>query len=159
MQATKTFRTWRRSGAIGAALVAALAAGCDNPVRGEPHEEEVAGVSIRQGTTEVARYFDGAVTGALPTTAAGAHSATLTVVFLDEEGHALDLSGESDHYLRARSANTAVADFEVSGWGGQVHGESAGSTTIIFDLMHGTPPSGHADFSTLGIPVTVTAAP
>ena len=132
-------------------LLAAVAA-CDNPVTPGGHEEEAHGVSILLGDTEVARYFEGEVTGVLPAVAAGAEGALLTVVFLDHDGEALDLEHEEEISLRARSANADVADFEVSGFGGRVQGLSAGSTTIIFDLMHGD----HADFSTLGIPVTIT---
>ena len=154
MPLSHTFRASRRSGFVGLVFVAALAAGCDNPVKGEVHEDP-AGVSILQGTTEVARYFEGEVTGALPTVTAGQSGPLLAVVFLDHDGEPLDLGTESDLTMRARSANTNVADFELSGFGGRVEGVAAGSTTIIFDLMHGN----HADFSTLGIPVTVTAAP
>ena len=155
MQLSHTIRAPRRSGFLGLMFVAALAAGCDNPVKGEEHEEEAAGVSIRNGTTEVARYFDGEITGALPTVAAGQSGPLLAVVFLDHDGEPLDLGVESELTMRARPANTNIADFELSGFGGRVEGVAAGSTTIIFDLMHGN----HADYSTLGIPVTVTAAP
>lgn len=131
-------------------LLAAVAA-CDNPVTPGEHEEEVHGVSIVQGDTEVARYFEGEVSGALPPVAAGTSGPLLTLVFLDHDGEPVDVDHEEEVSLRARSQNTSVADFEVTEFGGRVVGVAPGATTIIFDLMHG----GHADFSTLGIPVTV----
>jgi hypothetical protein len=135
-------------------LVAAVAA-CDNPVTPDHHEEDVHGVSILQGETEVARYFEGEISGELPDVAAGEEGPLLTIVFLDHDGEAVDVEAEEGVSLRARTANAEIADFEVVGFAGRVQGVAEGATTIIFDLMHG----GHADFSTLGFPVTVLAAP
>ena len=154
MQTFMTLSPIRRAALLAIALLFGAAA-CDNPVRGGDHEEAVEGVSIRNGATEVARYFEGEVTGALPNVVEGQQGPELTVVFLDHDGEPLDFSGEEEHSLRATPANASIATFAVSGYGGRVSGLSEGSTTIIFDLMHGT----HADFSTLGIPVTVLSAP
>ena len=144
-----SLRRTRRVAAM-ISLLAAVAA-CDNPVTPGEHEEEVHGVSILQGDTEVARYLEGEVSGALPAVAAGTTGPLLTIVFLDHDGQPVAVGDEEGVSLRARSQNTSIADFEVTDFGGRVVGVAAGSTTIIFDLMHG----GHADFSTLGIPVTV----
>ncbi len=153
---TYTPHSLRRARRLAAmiSLVAAVAA-CDNPVTPDQHEEEVEGVAILQGETEVARYFEGEITGELPEVVAGQEGPLLTLVFLDHDGEAVDVGAEEGVSLRARSANTDIAAFEVSGFGGRVQGVAEGATTIIFDLMHG----GHADFSTLGFPVTVLAAP
>ena len=152
MQSTYTTEALRRARRVTAmiSLLAAVAA-CDNPVTPGEHEEEVHGVSILQGDTEVARYLEGEVSGALPAVAAGTTGPLLTVVFLDHDGEPLAVGDEEGVSLRARSQNTSVAHFDVTDFGGRVVGVAAGTTTIIFDLMHG----GHADFSSLGIPVTV----
>ena len=151
-------RGFRRSLAI--ALMLAPLAGtmaCDNPVHVE-HEEEAAGLSIRTGATEIARYVNGAwtETSALPDVAAGEESPLLTFVFLDDEGAELDLDHEEDLYVRGVAANAAIAEVEMDGYTGRIVGNAQGTTQITFDLMHGVAPGGHADFSTTAIPVDIT---
>ena len=156
MPSTYTPDSLRRARRLAAmmSLVAAVAA-CDNPVTPGQHEEEVHGLSIVEGETEVARYFEGEITGELPDVVAGQEGPVLTLIFLDHDGDAIDVGSEEGVSLRARPTNAAIADFEVDGFAGRVQGVAEGSTTIVFDLMHG----GHADFSSLGFPVTVLAAP
>lgn len=145
---------------LGLALVLTTLAGaaaCDNPVDPPPHEEEAAGLSIRVGSAEIARYAGGQWTesSALPEVAAGEESALLTFVFLDDEGAPLDLSQEEDIYLRGLPANAAIAELEVTGYTGRIVGNAQGSTEITFDLMHGVAPGGHPDFSTSPLPVVI----
>jgi len=137
--------------------IAALALGaCDNPVTpGAPHEEP-AGVAVFMGGTEIARAIDGEVTGALPEVAEGAQSGLLTIVLLDEHGDGLDLSGEDDVYLRVTIEDPAVAEWQGSGYSGFIAGVVEGTTTLTFELMHGEPPGGHADFTSMPLDVVVT---
>lgn len=150
-------RGFRRTLAL--ALVLAPLAGtiaCDNPVRVE-HEEEAAGLSIRTGNTEIARFANGAWTQAseLPDVKVGEQSPLLTFVFLDDEGNALDLEHEEDHYMRGVSANAAVATVTMTGYTGRIVGNAQGTTQITFQLMHGVAPGGHADFSTAPLAVEI----
>ena len=134
----------------------ALTMACDNPTTPHEEHEEPAGLAVFAGTNEILRAIDGEITGALPEVEVGTESEVLTVVFLDDHGDALDLAGESDMYLRARPANTAVATWDGTGYTGRIVGEAAGATTIEFELMHGEPPSGgHPDFTSLALDVVV----
>lgn len=136
----------------------AMTMACDNPVTPHEEHEEPAGLAVFAGGSEILRAIDGEIEGALPEVEVGAQSEVLTVVFLDEHGDGLDLAGESDVYLRASPANTAVATWEGTGYTGRIIGQAAGGTTIQFDLMHGEPPSGgHPDFTSLALDVVVVA--
>ncbi|HUF28034.1 MAG TPA: hypothetical protein VMM18_13755 [Gemmatimonadaceae bacterium] len=161
MQGSRFAAGLRRAAAVTALAAATLggAAACTNPVSGGHDARRTGGVAIYLGGTEVARSQGTTVTGALPTVAVGEQSELLTIVFVDGGGDPLDFSGSSDLYVRARSADPGIAGFEVTGYDGRVVGEGEGATTIQFDLMHGTPPSGgHADFTSRPIPVEVQGA-
>lgn len=145
----------RFAATVAAALAAVLPAACDNPVQIDEHADEVAGVQVMSGQTELARVLNGVVTGRL-TVAAGSSLGPLTIRFIAEDG---DEVTEPDTYLETDVGNTAVAEFTPTSAGafaGQLAGKTAGTTAISFKLMHGAVGAGHADFTSAAIPVEVT---
>lgn len=139
-------------------VFAAALAACDNPVKPSEDHPEAEGVVIRQGTVELARWFDGTLTGQLVVTA-GQSVGPLTVRFLDHDGEELPL--DDDEWLRVEFLTGA----DVATWqqatggelGGTISGTTAGAATVRLHLMHGVHPSGHSEASFGPIPITVVS--
>lgn len=138
------------------AALAMLAMACDNPVTPGAAHEEPAGAAVFIGESEVVRSIGGEVTGALPQVAVGMETELLTVVLLDEHGDGLDLTGEEDAYLRVTIEEPTTAEWQGTGYTGRIVGKAEGTATLTFQLMHGEPPGGHADFTSMPLEVVVT---
>jgi hypothetical protein len=150
----------RRS--LGMLLMAGLvASGCDNPVDEDDHEDIVpAGVSIRSGSTELARaIIVGQVaipTGSI-TVAVGAQTPELTIVFLNDLGNAVTLTDEYHIRVMPAASSRVTWEFTEGGPGntGRLTGVSAGDTSVGFSLFHGPVGGGHVTAG-FNIPVSVT---
>lgn len=148
------FATMNRRASLRAVLAFALAlsaAACDSTTEPDEHQEAVGVVITDQNdatlvTINAARQ----VTGSL-TVAAGAARA-LEVYFVDEDGDRFQLEAGGEHTLAWQVANQAVAQIGMHDGHLDLDGVSAGSTTVVFSLMHG----GHADYETPAIPIVVT---
>lgn len=141
-------------------IVAVLLSGCsddNNPVSDNDTDHdhaEAVGFVITTSGVEVARYEQGQVTGAFQV-AAGEMTALLTITFIAEDGDLFQ--PEEDHYkLDWDVADTNIADVdqheEDGKWRFHIAGLSAGSTTVVFKILHGD----HADFVAQSIPIEVT---
>lgn len=140
------------------ALAVLATAGCDDGItdHDDDHAEPVA-VQIRLGGQVIASATPTSATGTL-TISAGEESAHYSVVFVDEDGDVL--TPDDDEFLEVVVASSSVAEWEQDTpgeFGGHLHGETAGTTTAVFRLMHGTvgSSSAHADFISTGIQVVV----
>jgi hypothetical protein len=147
--------------AFGALLLATAVVACDNPAD-EHTDIEPTSVSIRLGTTELARAtrVDQTVvtTGGI-TVAAGSQTQELTIVFLNDLGNPVAIG--TDYHVRVQPATSSIATWTFTtpgGYLGRVVGVSAGNTTIGVSLFHGPLGEGHVTAG-FNIPVTVTGAP
>ncbi|HEX6038465.1 hypothetical protein [Longimicrobium sp.] len=148
----------RKSLISRAALVlfatAALAA-CDGDGTGpddHDHEEAVGMVITDQNdATLVSVNAARQVTGSL-TVAAGA-ARHLSVWFVAEDGDRFQIEPTDDeHSLDWTVANEAVAVIDSHGDHMDLDGVAAGSTTVVFHILHGN----HSDYDSPAIPITVT---
>lgn len=135
-----------------------LAACDDDPVGNDEEHHEPVGMVISSGGVDLVTVNGATVTGSL-SVASGQETAHLDVEFLDEDGDRFQPE-DADEWLRVTIANPAVADWEQDEpgeFGGHLHGESAGTTTAVFDLMHGAvnSTSAHPDYTSPGIPVVI----
>lgn len=114
------------------------------------HDEAVGMVITDQNnTTLVSVNASRQVTGTL-TVARGA-ARHLEVYFLDEDGDRFQVDGD-DHTLDWTVANTGIAMIDSHGDHLDLDGVAAGSTTVVFSIMHGN----HSDYDSPTIPITVT---
>jgi hypothetical protein len=146
----------RRPFAVLAIAGALTLAACDDDPTGVDEHHEPEGVQLVLNGVTVATYDAGAWTGGLEVNA-GEETAHIDVQFLDDEGDPIAL--DDDVYLEVEVADETIAEFEQDTpgeFGGHLHGVSAGTTTVVFRLMHGAIGSGHADFvTTPGVTATV----
>lgn len=149
-----------RFGASLFALSTVLVLGAcdDDPVSNEEEHHEPVGMVISSGGVDLVTVNGSTVTGSL-TYAAGAESPHLDVEFLADDGDRFTPE-DADEWLRVTIADTDVAEWEQDEpgeFGGHVHGESAGSTVAVFDLMHGAvnSASAHADYTSPNVPIVI----
>lgn len=148
------------SGMLGLLTLAGtltLAACGDDPMADDhdDHSEPV-GVEVRAAGQVLASASPTSATGTL-SVAAGEETMHLDVVFVTEDGDAV--VPDDDEFLEVVVGDGSVAEWEQDTpgeFGGHLHGEAAGTTTVIFRLMHGAvgSASAHADF--ISAPITVT---
>ena len=152
--------TSRRFGTALLALSTVLVLGAcdDDPVdHGDEHQDPV-GMVISSGGVDLVTVNGNTVTGTL-TYDAGEESPHLDVEFLDDDGDRFTPE-DADEWLRVTIANTDVAEWEQDEpgeFGGHVHGESAGATVAVFDLMHGAvnSASAHSDYKSPNVPIVI----
>lgn len=170
--------------ALTFATIALTSTGCgdDNPAA--PNGDETAhadldGVVVMLADgTEIARQWEADVTGAITVTA-GATLDELEIWFLDADGDMVrpggddhdhdhgalarrgeeddhDHDGEEPYELEVEIGNDSIATAAMHGsedWAIDLTGVTAGATTVRFIVMH----EGHADFTSLQLPITVEA--
>jgi hypothetical protein len=90
------------------------------------------------------------VTGSL--TVAAGQAQHLDVYFVDEDGDRFSLDDDDGHSLDWTVANESVAVIDAHEGHLDLDGVSAGSTTVVFRIMHGN----HSDYDSPAIPITVT---
>jgi hypothetical protein len=79
-------------------------------------------------------------------------------VFVDIDGDELTPDA-TEYFMQVTVLDDAVADWEQDmpgEFGGHLHGEAAGSTTLTFSLMHGQVGTGHPDYISPAITATIT---
>lgn len=143
-------------------LIAALglaACGDDPMVPDEMHSEPVR-VEIRAAGQVLASATPASATGTL-VVAVGTETMHLDVVFVDEDGD--EVVPDDEEFLEVVVGNGSVAEWEQDTpgeFGGHLHGEAVGTTTLTFRLMHGTvgSSSAHADFISAQVPVEIAEA-
>ena len=163
------------------ALLVLGTAGCDddNPVSPSATEHaDLEGVVVQLADgTELLRQWEGTITGSLEV-GAGSTLGEVQIWFLDAEGHLMRPGDDHDHAARAGAADEghddhdhdhgdeiyslgiSVANTDVvqvvphdgADWAVDMTGVQTGSTTVQFMVMH----DGHADFTSIALPVTVT---
>jgi hypothetical protein len=143
------------------ALMGALALGaCDDDGTGveDDHGEDVEGVVLTLNGAELARYDgDSGTWSNAVSIEEGDETAHIDVDFVDDAGNPVAL--DPDTYLEGTVDDETIAEFEqdIPGeFGGHIKGATAGTTLMEFSLMHGAVGSGHADFITNDLTVTVT---
>lgn len=149
---TKT-RTMMSRAALALMATAVLAA-CEDDSTGPDHDhEEAVGMVItdQNNTTLVSVNAGRQVTGSLSVAAgAGRH---LSVYFVAEDGDRFQIEeSDTEHSLDWTVANEAIAVIDSHGDHMDLDGVSAGSTTVVFSIMHGN----HSDYDSPAIPITVT---
>lgn len=92
------------------------------------------------------------VTGTL-SIRAGETSPSMTVEFVDAEGHEIHIH-DDDYSLGVVSSNQAVATVAVTGMDFTVQGVTAGTVNLTIGLMH----AGHFDYESRPVPVTILEA-
>lgn len=141
---------------LGLALLATACSDSTGPDDDDDHEEP-AGVVATMGGAELVRVnANREVTGSF-TVAVNEETDHITIRFLAEDGD--EIVPDDDYYLDAEVANEAVAEVEQDtpgDFGIHVHGKQAGTTTVRLRQMHGSVGSGHADYTSPAITITVT---
>jgi len=130
---------------------------CNNPASSEEedHHEEPVGAVLTMNGQEIARYDgeNGEVTGGIEVNE-GEETTLITIQFIADDGD-LFQPDEPEFSLNWKDIDTSVADVEQHDedgkWRFHIHGEAAGTTSVVFQLFH----DGHSDFDTGAIPVTV----
>ncbi len=100
---------------------------------------------------------EGSWSGSLEVSA-GQETGRITVQFVTHEGEPVHVEEEEDHYMEVDVSDESIATFTHAAprdYGGQLRGVAAGSTGIVFKLMHGEAGAGHPDFVTEPISATV----
>lgn len=143
--------------ALGAVLFTAIS--CSNPASSDDddhdHHEEPVGAVLTMNGQEVASYEGetGEVTGGIEVNA-GEETTLITLWFVADDGDQYQ-PDEPEYSLNWKDIDTAIADVEQHDedgkWSFHIHGEAAGTTSVVFQLFH----DGHSDFDTAAIPVTV----
>ena len=143
--------------ALGLLLTFTMAgvAGCedDNPVVGDGDHFEPVGLVLRIDGTEIVRYQNGAVSGAIDVAEGGATS-QVEVRFIMEDG-GLAVPEDDDEQLGVEIDDATIADVvddDSGDWKFRIRGIAAGETDAVVRILHG----GHADFQSKQIPVRVT---
>lgn len=135
--------------------------GCDkdNPVNEDEHSDhaEAVGLVITQNDSEIVRYEEGVVTGAIAVQA-GEETGLLFVEFIAEDGDLF--SPDSDHHSLdwtvadqtvAQATLSETQDNDADAWKFSVAGLKAGETTIEIKILH----EDHSDFVSLPIGIQV----
>jgi hypothetical protein len=139
--------------ALVLAATAALTACEDDSTGPDDHDhDEAAGVVVlAEGSTTPLVTVDAArqVTGSL--TVQAGQDRHLEVWFVAEDGDRFRPDGD-EHTLDIRVANGAIADLHAHGDHLHLEGVAAGSTTVVFSILHGN----HSDYDSPAIPITVT---
>lgn len=149
----------RNAAPVFALVLSVIAAGCDDdPVGHEEEHLEPVGMVISAGGVDLVTVDGSTVTGSL-SVANGQETAHLSVAFVDEDGDRFT-PDEADEWLRVTIAAPTIADFEqdeAGEFGGHLHGLSVGSTTAVFEVMHGAvnSASAHPDYTSPSVPVTI----
>jgi hypothetical protein len=134
------------------ALTALLAAGCSDSTGPEEEHLEAAGMQIlnQAGTVLASVNAQRQVTGSLSVRAG--QEQTLEIFFVDEEGDRFRIEeSDAEHSLAWTVANQTIAEIEAHEGHHDLIGKQAGSTTVVFRVMHG----GHSDYDSPAIPITV----
>ena len=132
---------------------AALLAACGDGTGPDHEHEEAVGMVItdQNNATLVSVNASRQVTGSL-TVAAGA-GRHLSVWFLAADGDRFQIADDDDeHSLDWTVANENVALIDAHAGHLDLDGVAAGSTTVVFHIMHGN----HSDYDSPAIPITVT---
>lgn len=155
---------WLKKTPIALAFVGALALGaCSDDGTGvdDDHGEDVDGFVLTLNGSELARYDGDTRTWSNAVSIeVGEETDHIDVDLVAEDGDVI--VPDADNYLEVVVGDDSVAEFEQDTpgeFGGHIHGEAVGSTVMEFRLMHGAVGSGHSDFSTADLVVTVTPAP
>ncbi len=138
-----------------AALVLAATAmlgACDSDGTGpEDDHDEAAGLVVLDQNDAVIASVNASrqVTGSLTVPAGQARH--LEVWFVAEDGDRFQPDGD-EHTLDWTVANEAIAVIDSHGDHMDLDGVAAGSTTVVFSILHGS----HSDYDSPAIPITVT---
>jgi hypothetical protein len=146
------------AGALALVTSLTLVACDDDPVEVEEDHHDPVGLVISTGGVDLVTIQGAAVTGTL-TVDAGMETAHLDVEFLDDDGDRFTPE-DADEWLRVTMGDETVAEWEqdsLGEFGGHLHGEAAGATTAVFELMHGTvgAASSHPDYTSPSVPVVI----
>ena len=148
-------------------LLAGFLTACeDNPV--DDHEEhalrDAYRVVLMMNGADIVIVEDNALAGGNPgyiTVDEGDESPLISVEAFTEDGDEIHLDELGDEYsLRAEELDPAIAEFEQHDgerWSFHIHGESADTTQIELNFMHGEGDDEHADVTTPLIDVIVVA--
>lgn len=141
----------RTSRALLALTLALGAAACDNGSTEPDDHDEAAGLVVLDENDAVLVSVNAArqVTGSLTVQAGEAEH--VEVWFVAEDGDRFQPDG-GEHTLGWEVANEAVAVIDSHGDHMDLDGVSAGTTSVVFSIMHGN----HSDYDSPAIPVTVT---
>lgn len=147
-----------RAKILAATAASAIVLSCVHAPEHDDHDHsEPDGLIIRQDTTVLVEIDEQTVTGSL-TIQQGKETAQLTVVFVDHDGDELELD-LTEEYLDVSVVDEIVAEWvqDVAGeFGGRLRGNTVGQTTLSFSLVHGAVGSGHPDYISPAVTVTVT---
>ena len=150
MTMTRKLTRLTRAALVLVATAALSACGDDDGTGPEEHNEAVGMVITNQNNTTLVSVNAARQVAGTLTVAAGA-AQHLSVYFLDEDGDRFQLDG-TDHTLDWTVANEAVAAIDSHGDHMDLDGVAAGSTTVVFSILHGN----HSDYDSPAIPITVT---
>lgn len=144
-----------KNGVGRAALVLAAAAAlgaCDRNVVAPDDHHEAAGMVItdQNDVTLVTVSATGQVTGSL--TVQAGEGRPLEVYFVDLDGDRFQLEAGDEHTLGWQVADETVAVIDAHGDHLDLEGLAAGSTTVVFRVLHGS----HSDYDSPAIPIVVT---
>ncbi len=146
-------KKWNRTATRAAACAAALLVlgACTSTTDAEEHREAVGMVVLDEATNAVLVTVNAQrqVTGSL--SVARGQERAIEVLFVDEAGTRFEPDGD-DHTLGFSVANTAIATLEEHEGHLDLAGVSAGTTTALFSIRHGS----HSDYDSPAVPVTVT---
>jgi len=132
-------------------LVLLTASACKKHDHDHDHAD-LNGFRLSQSGAVVAQQTGTTLTGSV-TIARGTSNPVFSVVFLEENGDVYD-EFKTDESLLIEVGNTSVAAVQAGPgrWEFRLNGVAAGSTSLTVNLMH----SGHKDFESRPVPVTVT---
>lgn len=145
--------TKNRVGRAALVLAASAALGaCDRTTTGPDDHHEAAGMVILNEADQVLVTVDAArrVTGTL--TVAAGEARHLDVYFVEPGGDRFQLEPGDEHTLGWEVADESVAVIDSHGDHVDLDGVAAGSTTVVFSVLHGN----HSDYDSPAIPITVT---
>jgi hypothetical protein len=110
------------------------------------------GFRLSQSGTVVAQQTGTTLTGSV-TIARGTANPVFSVVFLEEDGKVYDdFKTDESLLIVVGSASVAAVQAGPGRWEFRLNGVAQGATTLTVNLMH----SGHKDFESRPVPVTVT---
>tara|TARA_R110002049_G_scaffold187337_1_gene355624 strand:- start:49 stop:519 length:471 start_codon:yes stop_codon:yes gene_type:complete len=138
-------------------LLASISAACSNSTSGEEEEQEPIGFVIYEGDNElVSQNIRGEVTGSI--TVESTSSAGLRIAFIDEAAEVFTPE-KDEHSLQFQTTDgdgsiSIAQDNASEPFLFTVTGESAGSATFTFQLLH----VGSPEFESAAISVTVTSS-
>ena len=136
-------------------LVFGLFTGCKDHNDHDDHED-VGGYRLVQNNVTLVSQSGTTVTGTL-TVDSGSTTDPITVIFQDPEGNDLTIT-DADDTLGIDVTDSSIISTAVgtgtARWTFTITGNSAGSTTIRVNLLHGS----HKDFESRDITVNVVSA-